>query len=53
MDELQSDLSEAENDSQQFHIGERLTMPKARLYTTQELHGARYLRVSMGFTDMC
>ncbi|EPS97578.1 hypothetical protein FOMPIDRAFT_99127 [Fomitopsis schrenkii] len=49
MDELQSDLSEAENDSQQFHIGERLTMPKARLYTTQELH----VLVHEGVIDLC
>lgn len=41
-DERNSDLSEVEDDSLQFHIGERLNMPKARLYTTQELHGTHY-----------
>lgn len=52
LDELQSDISEAEDDSQAFHIGQRLTMPKARLYTTQELHSTRYPRVSVAYTDL-
>ncbi|KAH9924478.1 uncharacterized protein B0H18DRAFT_1119998 [Fomitopsis serialis] len=48
-DELQSDISDDEDDSRTFHIGDRLTMPKARLYTTQELHTL----VHEGVIDLC
>lgn len=51
LDELQSDLSEEEDDSRAFHIGERLTMPKARLYTTQELHSTPHSCVLASYTD--
>ncbi|KAH9830711.1 uncharacterized protein C8Q71DRAFT_883466 [Rhodofomes roseus] len=47
-DELQSDI-EDEDDTRTFHIGERLTMPKARLYTTLELHTL----VHEGVIDLC
>ncbi|KZT68263.1 hypothetical protein DAEQUDRAFT_728072 [Daedalea quercina L-15889] len=48
-DELQSDLSEPEDDSRVFHIGSRLNMPKARLYTTSDLHTL----VHEGVIDLC